>query len=134
MQVPFTAFAVDPSERDGMETRRVSRSKLGNEVVALRVVAVPPAAFDALRPGKQAEAPLLQLSRFQQPQRARPRRLELARIPFARLDALPGMLGTMVGIGGEPADAFVPEALAQPLEQPHQSSACAAASPNMPAV
>src|SRR5687768_11799228 len=118
MQVPFAAFAVDPAQRDGMETRRVSRSELGDEVVALRVVAVPPAALDALRPGEQAEAALLQLPRLQQPQRARPGRVELARIPFAGLDALPGMLGAMVGIGGEPVHAFVPEALAQPLEQP----------------
>src|SRR3954470_16470525 len=99
MQVPFASFTKDPAERAALE--------LGDEIVALRLVAVPPAALDALRAGEQRELHRAQPARrLEQPQRPRARLAELARIPFARLDAPPGVLGAVVGLGGEAADRF----------------------------
>src|SRR5260221_3471335 len=111
MQGPLAAFAADPA---GGVIRQP-----GDEVVALRLVAVPPAALDALRPGEQREFRLHQAARlFQQPQRPCARLPELARIPFAGLDPAPGMLGPMIGLRGEAADRFAAEADTQALDQP----------------
>src|SRR5258706_8271746 len=111
MQGPCTVFAVDPA---GGVVRQP-----GDEVVALRLVAVPPAALDALQPGEQREFRLGQAARLlQEPQRPRTRLPELARIPFAGLDPAPGMLGPVIGLRGEAADRLAAEADAQALEQP----------------
>src|SRR5882672_12474558 len=111
MQGPFAAFAADPGGG-------VARQP-GDEVIALRFVAVPPAALDAFRPGEQRELRLGQAARlFQEPQRPRARQPELARIPFARLDAPPSVLGPVIGLRGEPADSRAAQADAQALEQP----------------
>src|SRR6185503_19888658 len=111
MQGPFAAFAVDPGGG-------VARQP-GDEVSALRFVAVPPAALDAFLPGEQREFRLGQAARlFQQPQRSRARQQELALIPFARLNAPPGMLGPVIGLRGEPADCRATQADSQALEQP----------------
>src|SRR6188508_3256099 len=108
MQVPFTRLAVDPRERGIRQAR--------HEVVALRVVAVPPARLDALRAGERRKFAFAQFFFFfQQPQRARSWRAKFARVPFARLDAAPGMLGAVIGLGGEAADRVVAKARAQPL-------------------
>ena len=50
--------------------------------------------------------------------RPRPRLHEFVRIPFARLDAPPGVLRAMVGMGGEAVDRLAAEARLQPLEEP----------------
>src|SRR5262245_40951321 len=110
MQVPFPGFTIDPAERAALE--------LGDEVVALRLVAVPPAAFDALRAGEHADLPGAEPARgLEQPQRPCAGRADLARVPFARLDAPPGVLGPMVGLGGEAVHRLRPEPLPQALDQ-----------------
>ena len=55
---------------------------------------------------------------FEQPQRPGPGRRAFARVPFAGLDAPPGVLGTVIGVRGEAAHRFVAEARAQPLDEP----------------
>src|SRR5260221_14668722 len=111
MQAPMTVLAVNPAAG-------IVRQP-GDKVIALRLVAVPPAALDALRPGKEREVRFEQAARLlQQPQRPRPRLPELARIPFAGLDPAPGMLGPMLGLRGEAADRLAAEADAQALDQP----------------
>src|SRR5436190_20601094 len=111
MQAPLAAFAADPA---GGVVRQPS-----DEVVALRLVAVPPSAFDTLRAGEQREFRLGQATRpRQEPERSSARLPELARIPFAGLDPAPGMLGPVVGLRGEAADCFAAETDAQAPEQP----------------
>src|SRR5262245_31908064 len=111
MQIPFAGFAVDPGHRLLFQLR--------NEVVALRLVAVPPARLDALGTGEQRELAVAQPARrLQQPQRARAGLPELARLPFARLDAAPGELGAVVRIEREAVHGAVPEARLEALEEP----------------
>src|SRR5919204_1565701 len=89
MHVPVAGFAVDPGER---------AAELGDEVVAPRRVAVPPAAGDALGTGNEHERAFLDRNySFQQPSRPRPRLHELVRVPFPGRDAPPRVFGTMVG-------------------------------------
>src|SRR5688500_11721873 len=110
MQEPALLLAVDPGER------RVGQ--LRDEVVAARLVAVPPPRPDALGAGEQDELAFCHFfSSFKQPKRARSGLMEVVRIPLARLDAPPGMLRAVVGMRGEAAYRLVPEARAQPLEQ-----------------
>src|SRR5713226_3740569 len=110
MEVPFARFAVDPGKRF---------LQPGNEVIALRLVAVAPAALDALGPGEQRELRLGDAARrLEQPQRPRAGLPELARVPFARLDAPPGVLGPVVGLCREAADRVAAQARAQPLDEP----------------
>src|SRR5690349_10925362 len=110
MQVPVAVFAIDPRQRSGREPR--------HEVVALRLVAVPPAALDALRSGEQLETFRLQTPRRgEQPGRARPGRAELVRIPVAGLDATPRVLGAVVRHRGDAVDGFASEARLQALQQ-----------------
>src|SRR6185295_6542964 len=110
MQGPFAAFAEDP--RQGIIRQP------GDEVVAFRLVAVPPAALDALGAAEQGEFALGEAARFlEQPQRSRARLAEFARIPFAGLDPPPGMLGPVVGLRRQAADRFRAEAHAQALDQ-----------------
>src|SRR6266571_3174827 len=100
MQVPFARFAIDPGKRF---------LQPGDEVIAPRLVAVPPAALDALGPGEQRELRLGDAARrLEQPQRPRAGLPELARVPFARLDAPPGVLGPVVGLHREAADRALP--------------------------
>src|ERR671918_362263 len=105
MQVPLPFFAVDPAER---ATRQP-----GDEIVAPGVVAIPPAGLDAFRAGERHELALLQPLGLEKPYGPWPRRTELARIPLARLDAPPGVLGTMVGLRGEPMHRVVAQARTQ---------------------
>src|SRR5688572_18215478 len=110
MQEPALLVAVDPGER------RVGH--LRDEIVAARLVAVPPSRLDALGAGEQDESAFFRfLSFFEQPNRARSGLMEVVRIPLARLDAPPGMLGAVLGMRGEAAHRLVPKARAQPLEQ-----------------
>src|SRR5690349_18839316 len=110
MQVPAVFFAKDPDERFLAP---------GDEVVALRLVAVPPAAFDALRAGKQMKILIRNSPRgIEQPERPRPRLAELPRVPFAWLDAAPGALGPVVGLRGKAVDRLAPKARLQPLGKP----------------
>src|SRR5947199_2113294 len=96
MQEPVVLFAVDPGER-ALAAR--------DEVVALRLVAVPPAALDALRAGKQMEVLVVDLpGRIHEPNRARAGLAELARVPLTGLDAPPRVLGTVVGLRREAVD------------------------------
>src|SRR5256885_12980142 len=108
MHVPAVVFAVDPDHG------RVVRAR--DEVIALRLVAVPPSRLDALGTGEEleflfADAP----RRLEQPERPRPRLPELARIPFPKLDAAPGVFGTMVGLRRQPMDRPSAEPPLQPL-------------------
>src|SRR6185503_16893164 len=108
MQPPFALFPVDPRERI---------SEPGDEVVAPRLVAVPPAALDALGAGEQSQLPLVHgMGRIQQPCRPRPGLDELARVPVAGVDAPPGVLGTVVGYAGDAVHRLAPEARLQPLD------------------
>src|SRR5258706_16142434 len=100
MQVPLPFFPEDPGER---------APELGDEVVAPRVVAVPPAAGDALGAGDERELGFFHRPNFvQEPCRPRAGLHELARIPFARLDAVPGVLRAVIGIGGDAMDPVAP--------------------------
>src|SRR3954466_8778379 len=94
MHEPSVVLPVEPYERSVAGAR--------HEVVALCVVAVPPAALDALRAGEQLEIHLREAPRrFEQPQWPRPRLREFARVPFTRLDASPGEFRAVIGLGGE---------------------------------
>src|SRR5262245_19500748 len=107
MQVPLAVFAVDPGRRVVFPC---------DEVVAPRLVAVPPARFDALGTGEQRGRLLPEPARrLEQPQRSPPRLAELARLPLARLDRAPGELGTVIGMQGEAVHRASAEALLQPL-------------------
>src|SRR6185369_850569 len=109
MQEPVARFAVDPDER---------RFGTRDEVVALRLVAVPPAALDALGAGKQIQILIVNFSwRIKQPKRARAGLAELARIPVSRLHAPPRIFGTMIGLRGEPVDRLRAQARLQALEE-----------------
>src|SRR5690242_20249540 len=109
MQVPLALFAIDPGER-GFEP--------GDEIVAPGLVAVPPAAFDALGPGGELERIRREAARrLEQPGRPRTGLAEFARVPVAGLDASPGVLGTMIGHRRHAVDRVAPQAALQPLEQ-----------------
>src|SRR5690349_15328527 len=110
MQVPLAGLAVDPGRRN---------VPFGDEVVALRVVAVPPARLDALGAREQLEFILAEAARIlEEPERARPGLDEFARLPFARLDAAPGQLGAMVRISRKAVHRAAAEAHLEPLQQP----------------
>src|SRR5262245_59327402 len=111
MQGPFAALAADPGDGFVAETR--------DEVVALRLVAVPPAAFDAFRAAEQREFRLGEpAALFEQPERPRARLPVFAGVPFAGLDAPPGVFRAVVGLRGETADRFGAEAHPQALDEP----------------
>src|SRR6185503_14254775 len=110
MQVPFAGFAVDPA---------VGFAQPGEKIVAARLVAVPPARFDALWPRQQSEFGFLYFSGFHKPKRTRARLYKLARVPVAGLDAPPGELGPVVRLRGEPVHRRVAEARAQSLDELH---------------
>src|SRR5438552_17422936 len=108
MQEPCAGFAVNPAQG------RIG--KAGDEVVAPRVVAVPPAALDALRAGEQLQIVFAHRARrLEQPQRARAGVPELARIPFAGLDAPPAVFRTMIRMSRQAVDRVGAEARLQPL-------------------
>src|ERR1700694_49608 len=108
MQEPFAGFAVNPAQG------RIG--KTGDEIVAPRLVAVPPAAFDTLGAGKQQEIVFAHRARrLEQPERAWAGMPELPRLPFAGLDAPPAVLWTMIGISRYSIDRVVSEARLQPL-------------------
>src|SRR2546421_7353111 len=110
MQVPLSLFAVDPGE-GGL-------AKARDEIVAPRVVAVPPAAFDALGSGEELEARLVETARrLDEPGGPRTRLAELARVPVAGLDAPPGILRAVVRRGGEAVNRTASEAQLQTLEE-----------------
>src|SRR5258707_12976069 len=109
MQVPLPFFPVDPGER---------APELGDEVIAPRVVAVPPAAGDALGAGDERELGFFHRPNFvQEPCRPRAGLHELVRIPFAGLDAAPGVLRAVIGIGGDAMDRVAPQTRLQALEE-----------------
>src|SRR5260221_587363 len=109
MQVPLPLFSIYPGER---------AAELGDEVVAPRVVAVPPAAGDALGAGDERELGFFHRPNFvQEPCRPRAGLHELVRIPFARLDAAPGVLRAVIGIGGDAMDRVAPQTRLQALEE-----------------
>src|SRR5436309_14835051 len=109
MHVPVAFLSVHPCER---------AAQFGDEVVAPRVVAVPPAAGDALGTGDQAELSLFHRKNFfQKPGGPRPGLHELMRIPFAGLDAAPRMLRAVIGISADAVDRVAAEARLQPLEK-----------------
>src|SRR3954469_12070925 len=110
MQPPLAFLPVHPRQRF---------AEPGDEVVAPRLVAVPPAAFDALGAGEQGELVLIEdFWRLEQPCRPRSRLHEMARIPVAGLDAPPGVLGTVVGAAGAGVPRVLPQARLQPLAEP----------------
>src|ERR1700682_3282421 len=108
MQVPFAGFAIDPGER--------IVAKLRYEVIALRLVAVPPAAFDAPGSREERDLRLLQPPRLGEPGRPGPGLPEFPRVPVPGLDAPPGVLGTMVRRGGEAINPAAPQPHRQPLD------------------
>src|SRR5262249_44521638 len=70
---------------------------LGDEVVAARLVTVPPAAGDAFGTGDERQPGFCNPSGLrQQPCRPRPRLHEIVRVPVARLDTPPGVFRPMV--------------------------------------
>src|SRR3970040_1756991 len=110
MQVPLPGFTVDPGE--GL------LSQLRDEVITPGIVAVPPAALDALGPGEQREPGFGQPARLEEPCRPRAGLPELVRIPVSRRDAAPGVFRAVVGAGGEAVDRLAAEARLQPLAEP----------------
>src|SRR5215210_4181843 len=110
MQVPVAFFSIHPCER---------AAERGDEVVAPRLVAVPPAARDALGAGDEIE-PLFVYRNgfFQQPCRARPRWREVVRIPVARLHASPGVFRTMIRKRAQAVHGIAPQPRLQALEEP----------------
>src|SRR5437762_13924314 len=110
MRVPVTVFSVYPGERS---------AEFGNEVVPPSFVAVPPAAGDALGTGDEREPAFLHRDDlFQQPCRARAGLDEVVRIPFAGLDAAPGVLGSVVRIDADAVHRIASQAGLQPLQHP----------------
>src|SRR5437879_11718399 len=108
MDVPLPFLPVYPGE---------CAAKLRHEVIAPRLIAIPPAAGDALGSGDQRELSFFhRKSFFQEPRGPRPRLHELVRVPFAGLDAAPRMLRAMVGISADAVDRVAAEARLQPLE------------------
>src|SRR5258706_2715506 len=109
MQVPLPLFSIYPGER---------AAELGDEVVAPRVVAIPPAAGEALGAGDERELGFFHRPSFvQEPCRPRAELHELVRIPFARLDAAPGVLRAVIGIVGGAIDRVAPQTRLQALEE-----------------
>src|SRR5947207_16025311 len=109
MQVPVAFLSVHPRERV---------AQFGDEVVAPRLVAVPPAAGDALGTGDQRELSFFHRKNFlQKPCGTRPRLHELVRIPFAGLDAAPGVLRAVIGISADAVDRVASEAPLTPLQE-----------------
>src|SRR5437764_6329582 len=93
MHVPLPFLSIDPGER---------APELGDKIVAPRVIAIPPAAGDAFRAGDQRKLGLRDPARpLEEPCRPRPRLYEVVRVPLAGLDAAPGVLRTVIGIGGD---------------------------------
>src|SRR5688572_20263790 len=109
MHVPFAVFAIHPADRCIAQAR--------DEVIAPRVVAIPPARLDALRSCKRAEFPFTDFLRFEKPNWPRSRRGGLTRVPLAGLDAAPGMFRTVIGLRRESVYRLGAEARAQPLDQ-----------------
>src|SRR5437868_7737276 len=110
MHVPVAVFSIYPGERS---------SQLGDEIVAPGLIAVPPAAGDALGTGDELElAFLYRDDLFQQPCRARPGVDKIMRIPFTGLDAAPGVLGPVVRIDADAVYRIASQAGLQPLQQP----------------
>src|SRR5437879_3306643 len=108
MQEPCAGFAVNPAQG------RIG--KADDEVVAPRLVAVPPAALDALGAGEQLQIVFAHRARrLEQPQRARAWMPELPRIPFAGLDAPPAVFRTMIRMSRQTVDRVGAEARLQPL-------------------
>src|SRR3981189_1461302 len=108
MQEPCAGFAVNPAQG------RIG--KAGDEVVAPRLVAVPPAALDALGAGEQLQIVFAHRARrLEQPKRTRAWMPELARIPFAGLDAPPAVFRTMIRMSRQAVDRVGAEARLQPL-------------------
>src|SRR5688572_16983190 len=101
MQEPFAGVSINPDQRIIRQSR--------NEVVTARFVAIPPPRFDALRSGEQGKLALLQSLGLHQPHGPRTGLAELARIPLPRLDAPPGVLGTMIGMRRKAVDRVVPQ-------------------------
>src|SRR5438067_5057949 len=109
MDVPGAFLAIDPGERT---------SQLGDEVIASRLVAIPPAAGDALRTGEQLELGLRDASRtLVEPRRPRSRLHEIVRIPLARRDAPPGVLRPVVRKRRDAIDGVAAQARLQALEE-----------------
>src|SRR6267142_2201825 len=101
MHVPLPFVSIDPGQR---------AAEFGDKIIALRLVAVPPPARDALGTRDQREPAFRHGNDpVQQPCRPRPGRHELVRIPFARLDALPGVLGAVVGVRRDAVHRLPPE-------------------------
>src|SRR4051812_23385030 len=112
MEKPFARFAVHPCQG--------AACGLGNEVIAFRVVSVPPARLDPLGTGKELELRLGHPScRIEQPCRPRSGWGCLARLPFARLYLLPGMLRAMVGRSRKAMDGIAAQACPQALDELH---------------
>src|ERR671919_1906935 len=118
MQIPFPSFSVDPAKR--------SVRQAGDEVIALGVVAVPPSRFDPFRADERRESADVDFFRLEKPQRPRTRGRRFARVPFAGLDAAPGVFGPVLGLGSETEYRLVAQARAQPLEEARPVLAVAA--------
>jgi len=89
MQVPGALFAVDPRHR---------AADLRDEVIAPRIVAIPPTAGDALGTGEQDERRLIHADYFvEEPGGPRPGLHEFVRVPLAGLHPPPGIFGPVVG-------------------------------------
>src|SRR5438067_13127204 len=109
MYVPLPFFSVYPAQ---------GAAELGDEVVAPRVVAVPPAAGDALGTGDERQLGFFHRPSFlQEPCRPRAGLHELVQVPLARRDAAPGVLRTVIGIGGDAMHRIAPETRLQALEE-----------------
>src|SRR5579859_3036235 len=121
MHVPLIVFAVYPGER---------WPQLGDKIVAARFIAVPPAAGDALGTGDEREPAFLHRDDpLQEPSRTRARLHKVVRIPFAGLDAAPGIFRPVVGIDADAVHRVASQAACSRSSSRAQSSASVARSP-----
>src|SRR6267143_1399522 len=109
MHVPGAFLAINPSH---------GTAKFGDEIIAPRFVAVPPAAGDALGPRDERKlgfghAPW----RGEQPCRPWSGLDEIMRVPVARLDPLPGVFRPMVRKRRHAIDCIAAKARLQPLDE-----------------
>src|SRR5438094_7978142 len=109
MGIPGALFSIDPGER---------AAQLGDEVVAARLVAVPPAAGDALGARDEHELGFANAPwRGEQPRRPRPGLHEIVRVPIARLDPPPGIFRPTVRKRRHAIDGIAAKARLQPLDE-----------------
>src|ERR1051325_9534380 len=109
MHVPGAFFAINPGD---------GAAELSDEIVATRLVGVPPAAGNALGTRDQYQLGLRDAARRgDEPRRPRAGLHEIMRIPVARLDAPPRGFGSMVGKRRHAIHGVAAKPRLQPFDQ-----------------